>query len=822
MNSLGNRLRHVLYRLRRAPAFSLVTVFTLAVGIGANSAIFSVVNAILLKPLPFHDSDRLVGIWYAAPGLRISQLDQGPAFHLTLREESRVFEDVGMWRQGSATVTGLAEPERINTLVVTDGVLSVLRVQPIHGRPFTVTDDSPGTPETVILSYAYWQRRLGGNPAAIGRKLVVEGRPMDVIGVLPQNFKLLDTQPDLLLPYKLNRSEVFVGNFAHRGVARLKPGITLDQANADVARVIPLALQRFPMPPGFTLKMAEEARISPNLRLLKEDAAGNMGRVLWILLGTAGMVLLIACANVANLFLIRTEGRQKELAIRNALGAGWRQIAQKLLSESLTLGMLGGTLGLVLAETGIRLLVALKPQGIPRLEEVSIDIVVLSFTAGIAILASLLFGMFPLLKYGRPNLASVLKEGGRTSSSGIERHRMRNALAVAQIGLALVLLVGSGLMVRTFMSMRRAHPGFERPEEVLTLRISIPSAEVADDEKAIRTHEQIMRRLEQIPGVLSVGLSSSITMDGMTSNDPIQAEDYPVPEGQIPNMRRYKWISENYFATMQNPILFGREITWADIYARAPVLVVTENFAREYWQDPARAVGRRIRENSKAPWRQIIGVAANIYDDGVNQKATAVVYWPMLVKDYWGVQTLARRNMAYAIRSTRVGTPSFFKEVQQAIWSVNRNLPLANVRRLEEIFQDSMARASFTLTMLAIAASVALILGTVGIYGVISYSVSQRTREIGIRMALGAQKGEVNRMFLRQGILLATLGIALGLCAAAGLTRLLSALLYGVEALDLITFAAVALILCSVALLATYLPASRAAKVDPVTALRCE
>lgn len=815
MESIGSQVRYLLRRFGRTPLFTIVALTTLAVGIGANSAIFSVVNGVLLKPLPFKDPERLVGVWHKAPGVGFDELNQGPAFHFTYRDENRVFEDVAMWNNASASVTGLAEPERVEALRVTDSLLPILRVQPMLGRAFSAADDSPGSPQTVILSYAYWQRKFGGDRRVVGRKLIVDGRPRDLIGVLPQSFRFLRSQPALLFPFQFNRNEVFVGNFSYRGIARLKPGITLEQANADVARMLPLVLKKFPLPQGFTLKMFEEARLGPNIRPLKQDAVGDVGKVLWVLLGTVGMVLLIACANVANLFLVRAEGRHRELAIRMAIGAGRAQIARELLFESVTLGIMGGALGLFLAYVGIRLLIAIGPQSIPRLEEISIDPVVLLFTVVISLLAGLLFGLFPIFKYAKPDLSSALKKGGRSFSEGKERHRARNGLVVSQIALALVLLISSGLMIRSFQALRHVHPGFIRPEEVLTLRISIPKAEISDDEQAIRTHEQIMHRIEQIPGVVSVGLSTSITMDGWDSNDAIFVEDFPAPEGRIPPIRRFKWVSQNYFATMENPIVAGRDITWTDIYNKAPVAMITENLAREYWKNPAKAMGRRIRENPKNPWREIVGVVGNEHDDGVNAKATPTVYWPMLVEHFYGDELIAQRNMAYAIRSRRVGNTTFFKEIQQAVWSASPNLPLANVRLLTEILDDSMARTSFTLIMLSIAAGVALLLGLVGIYGVISYSVSQRTKEIGIRIALGAQQGTVRGMFVRHGLLLTCVGITLGLGTSLGLTRLMSALLFGVSPLDPVTYGGVSVVLGAVALLATYLPARRASCVDP-------
>jgi predicted permease len=816
------KLRHTACRLARAPMFTIVAVTTLAVGIGANSAIFSVVNFVLLKPLPFREPERLVSIWYKAPGIGPRELNQGPAFHLVFREENKVFEDVGLWRNTSVSITGMAEPERVEGLIVTDGIFPILRVQPAIGRTFSRADDSPDTPETVILSHAYWQRKFGGDTGVIGRRLLIDGRARDIIGVMPRTFRFLRTNPAVMLPYRLNRNDIFVGNFAHNSIARLKPGITLETANADLARVLPMVLKSFSLPPGFTPQMLQDVRLSPNVHLLKQDVVGDVGKVLWVLLGTVGTVLLIACANVANLFLVRAESRQQELAIRTAVGAGRGQIAQELLFESVTLGMIGGAFGLFLAYGGVRLLVARGPENIPRLAEISIDPAVLMFTVGISVLAGILFGLIPVLKYGRPDLVSALKEGGRSFSDGKERHRARNSLVVFQIALALVLLISSGLMIRTFQAMRKVQPGFVRPREVLTLRISIPRAEISDIEQTIRLHEQIMRRIEQVPGITSVGLSSSITMDGLTSNDPIFFEDFPTPEAQIPPIRRYKNVSQNYFSTMGNPVLFGREITWTDIYNKAPVLVISENLAREYWKDPAKAVGRRIRESPKAPWREIIGVVGNEYDDGVSQKPPFVVYWPMLINSYWGADTFGQRNMAYAIRSSRVGNTTFFKEIQQTVWSIRPTLPLANVHLLSEIAEESMVRTSFTLLMLGIAAGVALLLGVVGIYGVISYSVSQRTREIGIRIALGAQQGEVRGMFVRHGLVLTCIGVMLGLAAAGGLTRLMSALLFGVSPLDPATFAAVSIALGAVALLACYLPARRASGVDPVEALRWE
>ena len=816
------RFTRVARRLVRAPLFTSVAILTLALGIGANTAIFSVVRGVLLKPLPFDHPDTLVGVWHTAPGLGVPLLNQAPAFYLTYREEGRTFEDIGMWDTTAVAVTGAGEPERVTALVVTDGTLGVLGVQPAIGRRFTADDDSPRTPERAILTHAYWQRKFSSDPSVLGRQVMVDGTPREIIGVLPAGFRFLNTDPQLVLPFRLNRADVFVGNFSFQSLARLKPGMTIAQANADIARLIPLVAQRFPLPPGFTKQMFEEVRLGPNVRPLALDVIGESGRMLWVLLGTVGIVLLIACANVANLFLVRAEGRQQELAIHAALGAGSRRIAWELLSESLTLGLVGGAVGLLLAYAGVRGLVAMAPAGLPRIHDITIDPVVLLFTLAVSLFAGVLFGVIPVLKFATPRLASALNQGGRLGTASRQRHRARHALVVAEIALAVVLLVASGLMIRTFQAMRDVSPGFTSPAQVLTMRVSIPDSLIKDPERTARTHEQIVRRLEQVPGVTSVGLSSSVAMEGGGETDPIFVEDFPGPGGRIPPLRRYKMIEGSYFTTMGNRLIAGRTLTWSDSYEQLPVVVISENLAREYWKEPSAALGRRIRNTPDNPWRTIVGVVGDERDEGVAKPAPAIVYWPILMKQFWSEPVRVQRSVTYAIRTERAKSPTLLKEIQQAVWSVNGNLPVANVRTLADIMSSSMAQTSFALVMLGIAASVALLLGIVGIYGVIAYVASQRTKEIGIRIALGAASRDVTGLFLRQGLLLAAAGILIGLVSAGAATRVMSTLLYGVGAIDPLTYAAVAVGLGLTAMLASYVPAARAARVDPADALRRE
>jgi putative ABC transport system permease protein len=818
--AIPTQLKHVLRRLGRAPMFAAVTLLTLAVGIGANAAIFSVVEGVLLKPLPFPRPDELVGVWHTAPGINIPEVNAAPALYFTYREEGRAFQDVGMWAERAASVTGLAEPERVTVLRVTDGVLGLLGVPPALGRPFSAKDDVAGSPPTVILTHGYWQSRFGGDPGVLGRRLMLDGEPREIIGVMPQHFRFLNVKASLILPLQLDRSKVFLGNFSYMSVARLKPGVTVEGANADVARMLPIAFDRFPAPPGFNKEMFAKARLAPKLRPFKRDLVGDVGKVLWVLMGTIGMVLLVACANVANLLLVRAEGRQQELAVRAALGAGWGQIAGELLLESVTLGLLGGALGLGVAYALLRLLAYLAPANLPRLDEIAIDAPVVLFTAAVSVLAGVLLGLIPVFKYAGPHLAAALRSGGRGASESRERHRARNTLVVVQVGLALVLLVSSGLMIRSFRALREVQPGFTRPEEVQTIRISIPDAQVKDEESVVRMQQATQEKVAAIPGVVSVGMASGIPLDGDDWHDPVFAEDRTYAEGQLPALRLFKFVAPGFLGTMGTPLVTGREFTWSEIYDRTPLVMVSENLAREMWGDPGNALGKRVRENTKGAWREVIGVVADVYNDGLDQKAPTTVYWPILMKDFDGDGM--SRSLSYAIRGSRAGTEAFLKEIRQAVWSVNSTLPVASVQTLETVYERSMARTSFTMVMLVLAGAMALLLGVVGIYGVISYAVSQRTREIGIRMALGAQHEELTGMFVRHGLVLASIGAACGLAAAFGLSRLMSSLLFGVGAADPLTYALVATTLVSAAVVASYLPARRASALDPMDALRAD
>jgi putative ABC transport system permease protein len=814
--------KHILKRLIRSPMFTAITVATLGIGIGGNSAIFTVIEGVLLKPLPYPNPEQLVEVDHAAPGMNIPQAGAAPFLYFTYKDQSHVFSAIGMWRGGAVTLTGVGEPEEVRTLDVTEGVLNAIDARPLLGRVFSQVDDLPSSQKTAMLTYGYWRSRFGGDSAILGRRIVLDGEAREIVGVLPESFEFLDRKFSLVLPLQLDPAKVFLGNFSFDGIARLKPGVSLAEADADVSRMIPIALRRYPPFPGYTAKMFEDARLVPALRPLKDELVGDIGTVLWILMGTLAMVLLIACANVANLLLVRAEGRQQELAIRAALGANRAQIARELLLESLALGITGGLVGLVLAYGALRTLIALGPANVPRLDAIAIDLPVLIFTLAVSIVAALLFGSIPIVKYAGPHLGTTLRMGGRTASDSKERHRTRSTLVVVQVALALVLLVSSGLMIRTFYALKHVNPGFERPEEVETMRISIPSSEVRDPIQVARMDQAILDKIAAIPGVSAVGMASHMPMTGQGWHDAIYAEDHQYSASRIPPLRAFKIVSPGFFKAMGNRMVAGRDFTWTDVFEERHVAIISENLARELWQTPQAALGKRINEGMNATWREIVGVVADERDDGVDQKAPMIVCWPVLMDKFATDQPFIERTMSVAIRTSRAGTGGLLKDVGAAVWSINPNLPLASVRTLQEIYDRSLSRTSFALVMLAIAGAMALLLGVAGLYGVIAYSVSQRTREIGIRMALGARYEEVTRMFVRHGLSLAAVGIMCGLAASFALARLMSTLLFGVSATDAVTYVGVSLGLAAAAVLASYLPARRATQIDPVHALRAE
>jgi predicted permease len=823
LETLLTDLRHALSRLRRDPAFTAAVVLTLALGIGANAAIFGVIDSILLRPLPYPHAEALVGVWQTAPGIPAlpPNLACSPSMYFTYSEENRTFQHFGLWYLNGASVTGIAEPEMPRALIVTHGVLDALGVPPLLGRWFSQTDDTPGSPETVILTYGYWQRRLAGDRTIVGRTLTVNGKPHIVIGVMPEHFQF-QRDPELILPRMLERNRLYLGEFSSNGIARLRPGVTLEQANADQARMLGLWLNAWPAPPGLDISLFRNARLSPRIQPLSQEIVGDIGATLWVVMGTLSLVLLIVCANVANLLLVRAEGRHQELAIRAALGASWGRIARDMLVESITLGVLGGTFGLGLAYLALRILVAEGPASLPRLREIAIDSTVLAFALGLSLFSGLLFGLIPILKYARPRIATSMRGIGRTFSQDRARHRARNTLVVIQTALAVVLLIGSGLMIRTFQHLHNVQPGFSHPEEVQILHSMIPQSVALQPEGVMRLHHEILDKLASLPGVTSVGFADSAPLETfLTGRNVLYAEDKTFPSPPLVGMRK---IAPGFFQTMGTPLIAGRDLTWTDLYDGRHVAVVSENLALEWWGGPTAALGKRIRENPKDPWREIVGVVVDVYDNGVHVPPPKFAYWPALMDQYaWiGGRPFAVGAGMYAIRSNRTATESLLTEAREAVWSVNGKQPVFLVTTLKDLYDQSLARTSFTLVLLAIAGGMSLVLGIVGIYGVIAYTVSQRTREIGIRIALGEQPKGISKLFVRNGLFLAGIGTILGLGAAAALTRLMTSLLFGVTTLDPMTYITVTTLLVFAAALASYLPTRRATAIDPVQALRAE
>jgi putative ABC transport system permease protein len=809
--------------LRRKPTFTTIAAFTLALGIGGATSVFSVVNGVLLKPLLYPESDRLVAIWHAAPGASVAgDVETSAAQYFTYRDENRTFQEFGLWAPDTVTTAGADGPEQLQAVFVTHGTLDALGVAPALGRWFSRDDDTPAAPATVMLTYGYWQRRFGGDRSIVGRAVTVNARPSTVIGVMPRGFRLLSQQADVLVPFRFDRARLTIGQFNYRALARLKAGVTLADASADVGRMIRVFVESWPLPRGMTKQMVESFRLTPALRPLKEDVVGNIRTTVWIVMATAGLVLLIACTNVANLVLIHTHGRQAEFAIRAALGAGRARIARGLLLEYLALAAFGGVLGIAVAFAAQGVFIALAPESVPRLDEIRIDVTVMAFSVVMALASGVALGLMAAIKYAGPRFLAVLRTSRRATTDGPQTHSLRGLLVVGQVALALVLLVGAGLMIRTFVAMRAVDPGFTDPDHVQLLRIAIPASQIPESERVLELEADIRERLAALPGVTAVSFANAAPLES-SGGDVVFAEDHRYHDGQIPPVRRYKFVAPAFFATVGTRLVAGRDFTWTDILQRRPVAVISENMAREMWQSAEAAIGKRIRDNTANPWREVVGVVADVHDDGLNRPARAIVYWPAMV-DRFGRSggTFAPRVATFVIRSSRSGSTSFVQEIRRAVWAINGNIPIAQVRSLGALYVSAMAQTSFTLVILAVAASTALLLGAIGIFGAIGYLVSQRRREIGVRVALGAQHSQVRRTFVRHGLTLAGVGIGCGLLAALGLTRFMSSVLFGVSPADAVTYIVVASGMFVAAALASYVPAWRATAVSPIEALRSE
>jgi predicted permease len=828
IDSIGRDLRYAVRSLCGRPAFTFSAVLTLALGIGATSAIFSVVYCVLIQPLPYPNADELVRIRHSARG-ELGGADFDPTMYFTYRDENRTFASFGLWQEGSATLTDRSEPERVSALRVTDGTLQALGVRPMRGRWFTESEHGPGTqgPAAVILSHAIWQRRFGGDEAIVGGQLSIDSRPAEVVGVMPPDFRFLDStpQPELIVALRLDPAVLQItGALNYRGLARLRPGVTPAEAHADVERMLSIWPDAWPLRAdvGVTREALTNFRLTPVIRPLKDDVVGGVAGMLWVLMGAVGAVLLVACANIANLMLVRADARRQEFVVRATLGAVPARIARELLVESSSIGAAGSVLGLVLAYLGLQVLVAIGPSNLPRLQEIGLHWPVLAFTVAVSLAATLVFGSLTILNHAR-HIGTAVTVGARGSTAGRERSATRNGLVVVQVALAFVLVLSAALMIRTFQKLRDVDPGFAEPESIQTARIWVPNVMAADPEAYTRMQRAILDQIAALPGVASAGFASLLPMEAPPIKPPIVVEGQTLAAGETPAFRGHKFVSPGYFAAMGTRIIAGRDVTWNDIEAGGRVALISEDFARELSAEPAGALGKRIRTFFETDaWREVIGVVQSVHEAGLYDEASSFVYWPVLVEDMWGAPRVGTQAAAFVIRSERAGTASFTDEVRQAVWSVNGSVSVTAERTMQNVYAGSLARTSFVLVMLAIAGGMSLLLGIVGIYGVIAYVVSQRTREIGIRTALGAQPRQLEKMFLLHGLRLAGVGVMAGLVAAAALGRSMSSLLFGITPLDPAAYVAAVVIIAAAATVATIVPARRAAAIDPMQTLRAE
>jgi len=821
IDSVARDLRFALRGLVRRPTFTFAAVLTLALGIGATTAIFSVVYSVLIKPLPYPNADELVRIRHAN---NRGDLTANSTMYLTYRNENRTFADVGIWREDSATLTERGTPARVRALRVSHGTLQALGVQPMRGRWFTEQEHgrAPEGPAPVILSHAFWQQRFGADEAAVGREVSIDSLPATVVGVMPGDFSFLDMTlpPDVILaerPELVNPSW-----FRYQMLARLESGVTSAEARADTERMLPIWLAPAPA-------AAREAMgpITPAVRPLQDDLVGSVARALWVLMGAIGAVLLIACANIANLMLVRADARRPELAMRAALGARPTRIARELLVESLVLGAAGGVLGVLLAYLGLQGLIAIGPSDLPRLQEIAVHPPVLAFAVAVSLASTLVFGLITALKAAL-NIDAHVIGAGRGASASRERNATRSALVVVQVALALVLVVSAGLMIRSFQALRDIDPGFSDPATIQTATIwapGWPNVDPADSLQWTRTQHEMLDKIAALPGVTSAGFVDGLPIEhaGTFSSGGFAVEGRTPAAGDGPPLARHKFVSPGYFEAMGTRLIAGRHMTWGDIEGGGRVVVVSEEFARQLATDPAAALGMRIRfVSDPGAWREVIGVTQSIHENGLYEEPPSTVYWPVLMEDIDEYPALGTPVVTFAIRSARAGTTSLVQEIRQVVRSVSASIPVAEERTMRDLYTGSLARTSFTLVMLAIAGGMALLLGIIGIYGVIAYVVAQRTREIGIRSALGAEPRQLKKVFLLHGLALSAVGATVGLVAAVALGRLMSSLLYGVGPLDPAAYVAALGVTIAAAALASYLPGRRAANIDPIETLRAE
>jgi putative ABC transport system permease protein len=813
MNTFGQDIRYGFRLLWKSPGFTLVTVLALALGIGANTAIFSVVNTVLLKPLPYPNGERIVyiGEWsQQVPEMSVSY----PNF-LDWRAQQQTMEGIAGFRSANYVLTGAGEPERLDGRQVSAGFFNVLGVKPSVGRDFTPDEDKPGAQPVVLISHGFWQRRLGGDPSIINKTLQLNNESFTVVGVLPQTFEW-QSPVDVFVPLGLRADQP---NMTERGnhpgmyvLGLLKPNVSVAQARADIKTIAERLAQQYP---------ATNGGQSAVLDSLQDRAVEDIRPVLLILLAAVGLVLLIACTNVANLLLARAASRSKEIAIRTALGAGRLRIIRQLLTESLLLSVMGGTLGLLFAMWGIDALLAALPEDVPRLLVAGIGLnkTVLAFTFAVSIVTGILFGLAPALQASKSNLNETLKDGGRTSA-GAGRQRVRNLLVVAEVAFSLLLLVSAGLLIKSFARLQQTELGFD-PTNVLTLRVPLPEARYKENAQVENFWAELLQRVRALPGVESAGLTRGLPMNGgIESGVMIEGQESTNPKDATVAVNLF--AEPGYFKAMNIPLVRGRYLSEQDTKDAPLAVMVDEMFVARFFPG-ADPIGKRLRiGGDRAPLRTIVGVFKHMKHYGADEEGRVEIFTPYRQVPAESFAA-ANRSLWLAVKTKGGGDPtSLAPAIRNEVLQIDKDQPISNVGTMEEIVAATMAPQKFLTWLLAVFAATAMLLAAIGIYGVMAYSVTQRTHEIGIRMALGAGRGDVLRMVVSQGMKLAFIGVAFGLVGAFVLTRMMSSLLYGVSATDPVTYAGVAALLAAVALLACLIPARKATKVDPMIALRYE
>jgi putative ABC transport system permease protein len=815
MRILFDDLREATRALLKQPRFLLVASLTLALGIGAVTAIFSVVNGVLFSPLPYANANRLANIWSTAPGVGYDQFPLSPDLFFFYRRHNSVFEDMALIQPRGANLTETGSPEVVASAVTTHSYFATLGAAFSPGRSYTAEEDKPEAPRVAVVSHRLWTRRYHADPGLVGRAIRIDGEQTVVVGIAPAAFDQTGS-PDVWLPARFNPQDPPTGTFGWNAIGRLKPGVRPDQASTHLDPLVRRAMSEYIQSENYRAFLTE-GRYRPVVRDMKEDIIGRVREPLWILLGTVAMVLLVACGNVANLCLVRADSRQREIALRLALGAGRGGLVRKFLAEAFVLAAVGTAFGVLVTGAAVPLLLQLAPETIPRLERVRIDGTVLLFAAGAACVSALLFGLIPAIRYTRPDIMSGLRHGGRSATDHPGRRGGRHALVVAQTAMAMVLLVGSGLMARSFGRLMGADQSFS-PDDVLTFRVALPEATYPKSAEVVGFTEQLLERLSALPAVEAVGAATELPIVVGTSGTAYEFDGRPLEAGRLPPIVHSSTVTPGYFKALRIALLSGHTFDSADVRETVYTILVNKALANQYWpgQDP---IGKRLRAAGRdapdrRPWYTVKGVVADVRHEGLREPPRPLIYFPVNRRD--GVP----RALSYVLRSPR--GPAHADAARRAVWGLNSELPVASVQMMDEVVAQSVTEFTFTMLTLGIAAGIAMLLGAIGLYGVLSYAVSLRTREIGVRIALGAPPARVRRGILASAAAMTGIGLAIGAIGAAGLTRFLGGLLYETKPLDLVTFAAMAVLLFLVGLFAAYLPARNAAAVSPMEAMRTE